>query len=335
MADRSWSARIDRFQQRHRWLGFPIGVVYKFFDDHGTYLAALITFYGFISLFPLLLLLASVLGFFLHDNPELQQRILDSTLRQFPLGSEVGEPQGLQGSATAVAIGIAGALYGALGVSHALQHAMNVVWAVPRHRRPNPFKVRIRGLLLMAAGAGAVLGAAVLSAVAASAASLSNEVNVGIAWLAAGAAVALNSAVFIVIFRIATARRLDWSEVGPGAVTAALILQLLQFGGRAYVDRVVIGTGAIYGVFAVVLGLLAWTYLVAVGVVLGAEINVVLSKRLYPRALLTPFTDDVDLTPADRFVYTEAARAQLAKGFESVEVRFDPPPTDPADPSAH
>ena len=74
--------------------------------------------------------------------------------------------------------------------------------------------------------------------------------------------------------------------------------------------------------FALVLGLLAWVFLVALGVVLGIELNVVRAKRLYPRALLTPFTDDVDLTPADRKAYAEAARAQRHKGFEDVDVTF-------------
>src|SRR5688572_866437 len=55
--------RFDRYQRRHPWAGYPIAVIYKFFDDQGTYLAALITFYGFLSLFPLLLLLSSILGF--------------------------------------------------------------------------------------------------------------------------------------------------------------------------------------------------------------------------------------------------------------------------------
>ena len=109
----------------------------------------------------------------------------------------------------------------------------------------------------------------------------------------------------------------------PGAITAAVFWQLLQLFGTAYVGNVVKGAGATYGVFALVLGLLAWIFLAAVGVVLSAEINVVRTKRLYPRSLMTPFTDNVDLTSADRNVYTDSARAQQAKGFQSVTVSFD------------
>src|SRR5437764_15151828 len=100
------TARLDRFQRRHTWLSFPLGVVYKFVDDQGGYLAALITYYGFLSFFPLLLLLSSVLGFVLARNPELQHRVVESTLSQFPvIGSQLSSPQGLHGSATAVAVG--------------------------------------------------------------------------------------------------------------------------------------------------------------------------------------------------------------------------------------
>ena len=124
---------LDGYQRRHRWAGFPVAVIYKFFEDQGPYLAALITFYGFLSLFPLLLLLASVLGFVLQDNGDLERRILDSALSQFPvIGDQLSDPVGLQGNRTAVVIGGLVALYGALGVAQALQNAMNVAWAVPR-----------------------------------------------------------------------------------------------------------------------------------------------------------------------------------------------------------
>ena len=80
-------------------LGFPLAVLYKFIDDQGIYLAALITYYGFLSLFPLLLLLASALGFALRNDEELRQQILDSTLSQFPvIGEQLRDPQGLQGA---------------------------------------------------------------------------------------------------------------------------------------------------------------------------------------------------------------------------------------------
>ena len=153
----SLTDRVDGWQRQHPCLGFPVAVVYKYFDDQGTYLAALMTYYGFLSLFPLLLLFASVLGFVLQGNPDLQREILSSTLSQFPIiGDELREPKGLQGSGVALVVGGVTALYGTLGVAQAMQNAMNVAWAVPRYRRPNPIKARLRSFLLIStAGAAA------------------------------------------------------------------------------------------------------------------------------------------------------------------------------------
>jgi membrane protein len=318
------SQHLDQLQRRHRWAGFPIAVIYKFVDDQGTYLAALITYYGFLSMFPMLLLLTSTLGFVLQGDPELQRQILDSTLSQFPvIGEQLGEPQGLRGSVGALITGGLVALYGALGVAQALQNAMNVAWAVPRNRRPNPIWSRLRSLLLIGVGGVAVLATTVLSALGSSANSFGADFGgLGTVLAIVGAAV-VNGAVFVMAFRISTSARTSLRDVVPGALVAALIWQLLQLFGTAYVGNIVKGSGAAYGAFAFVLGLLAWIFLAALGVVLGAEINVVHTRHLYPRALMTPFTDDVDLTIADQRSYTAAAQAQQFKGFQSVDVTYD------------
>ncbi|MCC6438093.1 MAG: YihY/virulence factor BrkB family protein [Acidimicrobiales bacterium] len=319
-------AWLDRFQRRHRWAAFPIGVLYKFFDDQGSYLAALITYYGFVSLFPLLLLLASILGFVLSGDPDLQNRILDSAIGQFPIvGTELGRPGGLQGNTAAVLVGAIVAIYGALGVAQALQHAMNTMWAVPRNRRPNPLLSRLRGLVLLGLGGLTVLATTVLNTLGSAAeAVFDTRLDRGVTLLAAVAAVVLNTAVFVVAFRLATARALEPGQVLRGAVLAALFWQLLQRFGKTYAERLLDDT-SLYGAFAFVLGLLAWLYLAALGVVLAAEVNVVRAKRLYPRALLTPFTDDVQLTPADETVYTDVATAQRLKGVQTIEVSFTDP----------
>lgn len=316
--------RVDRFQRRHRWAGFPVAVVYKFFEDQGHYLAALITFYGFLSLFPLLLLLASVLGFVLQGNSDLQQRILDSTLSQFPIiGDELSDPQGLQGSAAAVVVGGMVALYGALGVAQAFQNAVNVAWSVARNRRPNPLRARLRSLLLLGTAGITVLATTMLSVLGGGAGAKGAVITGWVTLLVTAGALVLNTAVFTVAFRIATVPRLKVREVAPGAFIAAIIWQLLQLFGTTYVANVVKDANNTYGVFALVLGLLAWIFLAALGVVLSVEINVVHTKRLYPRALLTPFTDNVDLTDADQRAYTDAATSQRYKGFESVDVTFE------------
>ena len=320
----SASDRLDAFQQRHRWASFPIAVVYKFSEDQGPYLAALITYYGFLALFPLLLLFASILGFVLQDNPDLQRRILDSTLSQFPIiGEELGDPRSLQGSGVALIVGGLVALYGALGVAQAIQNTMNVTWAVPRHRRPNPIRARLRSLLVIVIGGSAVMATTVLSALGSSAGEFGAELAGWTTVLVVLIAVAVNAGIFLLAFRVSTAHATAMRDLVPGAITAALVWQLLQLFGTAFVGSVVKDAGPTYGVFALVLGLLAWIYLGAVGVVVSAEINVVRAKHLYPRSLMTPFTDNVDLTRADKQAYTDAATAQQAKGFENVAVTFD------------
>jgi membrane protein len=317
--------RLDRYQRRHRWAGFPISVGYKFFDDQGNYLAALVTYYGLLSLFPLLLLLSSLLGFALQGDPNLQSQILSSTLSQFPvIGEQLRTTAGLQGSGLGVVIGVLGSLYGGLGVAQAMQNVMNVVWGVPRNRRPNPVLARVRSLLLLATAGVAIAGTTVLSALGASASAFgATGIGAGVRILLTLAAVVVNAGMFLLAFHIATAADLRWRDSVPGALGAAVAWQILQSFGAFIVGHVLKNATAVNGVFGLVLGLLAWLYIAAVVVVLCVEVNVVHTKHLWPRALMTPFTDEVDLTKGDRRIYSDSAKAQSAKGFENVDVTFD------------
>ncbi len=316
--------RLDGYQRRHRWLGLPIAVLYKFFDDQGVYLGVLVTHYAFLSIFPLLLLSSSILGFVLGGNAELQERILSSALRQFPvIGEQLGRPDGLRGSTGAIIVGAIGSTYGALGVSLAVQNAMNIAWAVPRNQRPNPFQLRVRGVRLLATVGLAFAGTTVLSA-------LSNRVGSfgwGLGLVAKVAfvvmAVALNAVTFSLVMRMATTRAVSLRQSAPGAIAAALVWQLLQFGGAVYIRLVIEDADTTNGVFALVLGLVAWLYVGSASLVLCAEINVVLVEHLHPRALLTPFSERVNLTEGDRAAYASYAGSQRHKDYENVAITFD------------
>ncbi|WP_040337189.1 YihY/virulence factor BrkB family protein [Candidatus Blastococcus massiliensis] len=321
--------RLDRLQRRHPAAGFPIAVVYKYVDDSGPFLAALITYYAFVSLFPLLLLATTILGTVLAGNPELQERLIDSALSQLPVvGDQLGEPQGLGGGTLGVVVGVLGALYGALGVAQAVQHTMNIAWTVPRNNRPNPILARGRSLVLLATAGLAVIGTTTLATLGAG---VAGSLGMAVRALILLASVLINAAVFTFAFRLATTRRLTVRDVLPGAVLAAVFWQVLQTFGVTFVSRVMDSASAVNGVFALVIGLLAFLYLAAVVGVLCVEINVVRVDRLYPRALLTPFTDAVDLTPGDRRSYTGKAKSERLKGFQNVHVTFDPPDSDPPD----
>ncbi|MDX6365253.1 MAG: hypothetical protein QOK30_329 [Nocardioidaceae bacterium] len=316
--------RLDAFQRAHRWAAFPLAVVYKFIDDQGSYLSALITYYAFLGLFPLLLLASSILGFLLHNDPHLQHQILNSALSQFPvIGDQLGSPGGLQGSSTAVVVGILGSLYGALGVANATQNAMNIAWGVPRNKRPNPIVGRLRSMLLLLTAGVGILATTLLSSLGSEVDAFDTQIGTWLQVIRSVAAILLNAGVFVLLYRLATTHPHSLKRAVPGALFAAITWQLLQLVGTAYVGHVIKHATVTNSVFALVLGLIAWIYLGAVIVVLGVEINVVKAHRLYPRALMTPFTDNVDLTAGDQRAYSDYAEATRSKDFEQVEVSFE------------
>src|SRR5215218_5375965 len=160
-------SRLDDWQREHPVLGIPIGIIYKFFDDQGGYLAAVVTHYAFIAILPLLLIASAVLGFVLQGDPGLEQRILSSALAQFPIvGDQLGRPEGIQGSTAAVVIGILAATYGAIGLGQAAQNSVNVVWAIPRNSRLNPVVSRLRSLVWLVLAGLALVVIAVLTSLA-------------------------------------------------------------------------------------------------------------------------------------------------------------------------
>lgn len=315
--------QVDAFQRKHKVLGFPLGVVYKFFDDQGNYLAALVTYYAFIALLPALLLATSILSFILQGNPELQAQILNSALGQYPIVDQIVREQSPQGNAWAIVIGVLGSLYGALGVAQALQNAMNVAWSVPRNKRPNPFIGRLRSLgLLTLAGLG-ILATTWVSTIGSRVDALDTNVAPWARFALICATVLVNACIFTLLFRMATTHEHSLRLALPGAVTTALLWQGLQYVGTIYVTDVVAHASSANRLLASFLGVMVYLYIGAVCVLLGVEVNVVKAHHLYPRALLTPFTDNVDLTEADRRAYADYAAAQRTKDFAHVDVSFE------------
>jgi membrane protein len=305
---------LDRRQQQTRGVRFVAALLKKYGDDQGGQLAALIAYYAFVSLFPLLLVLVTVLGFVLQGNPSERQKILDGTLGQFPIISDYLKLHSLNGSPTALAIGIVGSLLAGMGFTGAAQTAFNRIWHVPFKHRPNWIFSRLRGLGMLA-----LLGTmAVVSTVAAG---YVGSASHGAPAVVAGVLVAfvVNLALFLIAFKLLTATDLQWRDVLAGAIVAAVLWQLLQHLGGYYVDHELKKTSPLYGIFAVVLGLLAWLYLGAQLTIISAEINVVKKRRLYPRSF---FSDP--LLEADRRALTSSAETEERIQAENVDVSFDP-----------
>jgi membrane protein len=307
---------LDHRQQQSPVLGFVAAVLKKFSDDGASQLAALIAYYGFFALFPLLLVFVTVLGFVLQGNASAQNSVLHSTLSQFPIiGNQLqSNVHSLKGSGIALAIGLIFALLAGLGITGATQNAFNQVWYIPHKRRPNFVTWRLRGLGLLV-----VLG--ILGIISTAAAGVVTAQTTGAIEVVGGIVVALvlNLLLFFTAFRLLTSDEVDTRALIPGVIVGAVLWQILQHVGGYYVDHVIRHAKETSGLFAFVLGLLAWLYLGAQMTLLAAEINVVRARRLWPRSFSAP------LLEADRRALTSAAEVEERIDEQNVEVSFDEP----------
>jgi len=304
---------VDRTQRRHPWLSVPFAVVKRYGESDTGKLAATIAYYGFFSLFPLLLVLASIAGYVLQDRPDLQQRLLDSAFAQFPIvGTQIRENVGsIQGSGVAVGVGLALAIWAGLGGIRAAQSAMDTVWDVPRKRRPGAAKSIGLALITLVVLAGFILTAAVITFLAYSTGGLAGGV------IQILASLVLNIGFFTLGYRVLTTANVTWRQAAPGAVLSGIgWTALLALGGWIVSDRITSAT-QVYGTFAVVIGLLAWIYLGAQVALFGAVTNVVIASRLWPRSLRG------ELTNADRVALRRSAGQEERKQEESVDVTFE------------
>ena len=311
---------LDRFQQRHPVLGFPFAVRQKFAEDQGGYLAASVTYYAFFSIFPLLLVLVTLLGYALQGDPGLQHRVLDSALADFPvIGPQLRDNvHSLRGSAPALAVGIGVAVWAGTGVALAFENALDHIWGVPIRRRANPLLARVRALVWIAAIGGITLVGTVLGSASAFA-TYGPAVRVA----AVVVSLAINIVVFLAAFRVLTSHSPTWRDVLPGALVAAVAWEVLQAAGGYIVDRQLRHASSTYGVFAIVIGLLSWIYLAATVTLLSAEINVVRANRLWPRSF--SLLSEQPLTAGDEDALRQRADVEERRSDEEVSVTFDPP----------
>jgi membrane protein len=310
------TASADEIQRRHPVLAVPIAVFKKFGDDQGGHWAALIAYYGFFSLFPLLLAFTTILGFVLQDNEELQERILDSALSQFPIiGDTIRQEFGaLEGSLTALAVGIVGSLWAGMGVLLTLQTAMDELWDVPRRSRPNFLKGRLRAFLALFVFGAAIITSTVLAGLGTAGGSFGWALRV----LAIASTFLLNAVVIGSAFRYLTVAPIGWRDVVPGALLSSAAWMALLALGAWLVDRQLRDAEALYGFFGIVLGLLSWIYIGAQVMLLSAELNVVLARHLWPRSLQPP-----PLSEPDKQSLAAKAAEEAARPGERVDVDFE------------
>lgn len=307
---------VDRTQQRVGPAGFVFGVIKKFGDDRAGSLATLIAYYGFLSLFPLLLLLFTILSFVAVHNPGFAHEVEHSALDQFPVvGDKIGENIHVlhRDSALGLVIGLLWLIWGAQGAIQAAEYAMAEVWNVPGVVRPSFWTRLVRTLLMMA-----VLGVFVVASTAATA-FISFAGSHFLAKIGATAlTLVLNVALFVVAFRVLTPKTVESRLLVPGAVLGGVGWTVLQFLGAVIVDHTWRNASQVYGFFAVVLSLVAFIYLGAQMTLYVAELNVVKARRLWPRAIVQP-----PLTEADERVLRDIARQGQRRPEQHLRVVFE------------
>jgi membrane protein len=276
----------DRFQQRRPVLAFPIAVWSKFNDDRAGNLAALISYYGFAALFPLLLVLVTVLNIVLKNDAALRAKLLTSALSQYPvIGPQIKSSLGsISGTGLPLVVGIVLLLLGARGVAGAMQNALCEVWGIERKRRPGfPLSILWSMALIFTVGIGFVV-TTFLSGLAGGAGHVISGAGAYVG--AVVISLVLNIGVFWLSFRIATVRQVRWRDLRLGATIAAVSWQVLQVAGGYVISHQLHRASELYGTFGIVLGLLAWLFLQAEVTLYAVEVDVVRVRRLWPRSIL-------------------------------------------------
>ena len=310
--------RADDVQRRKPFLAFPLAVVKKFGEDRAGQLAALIAYYGFFSLFPLLLAFVTLSGI-VFEETNTQERLVDAALSQFPvIGEELrANVQALPDKGVALAVGVGGALWAGLAGIKAAQNAMDHVWDVPMKRQPSFPIALLRAVLMLLTLGVFVMFASFLGGVAAGTEDAPVMVRIG----GIGGTVVLNVLVFLVAYRVLTVEDVSWRDVIVGALFAGIAWTMLQAIGGYFIGHRLESARDTYGFFAVVIGLLTWIYLGAQVTLLGAEMNVVRARRLWPRALHPD-----RLMEADERALRDHARVEERREEETVEVQFGDDP---------
>ena len=309
-------ARLDALLRRTRPTAFAAAVWRKANDDHFGYLAVLLAAYAFLSAFPLLLVLATVLGIVLRDHPNVQNAVMHSALTDFPvIGTQLrANMHSLGDAGFGLGIGLIATAWGARGLATSTQFVFNTVWSVPYTQRPNFVARQARG--------AALLGVMVVDVTATGA--LSSVSGVGVAhglpvqWLGAIVSAAINALLFTLGFRLATAPRIPVRDFIRSACAAAVVWQGLLSLGTFLLDHALRHAEDLYGVFGLVLGLLAWLTVQARVMLLLLEADCVRARRLWPRTVVSD-----GLLPGDRAALDDLAHTQRRHRWMRIEVGYE------------
>jgi YihY family inner membrane protein len=308
--------KVDATQQHFTPTAFVFGVVKKYGDDNGGVLVSNLAYSSFVSLFPLLLVLTTILGLIASVDRSFRASAVKHTVaNQIPLiGNTLTENvnQLHRASVIGLIVGLIVMTWGAAGLAQAGLFTMEQVWNLPGPARPGYVQRLGRALLFLCLLGGGVV-------VSTGLASLTNYRHDGLALKIPLVVVtaAFNFGMYLGAFRALTPKGVPTRSLLPGAITGGILWTALQVLGT-YLVHHFLHSASVYGVFATVLGLLAWIYLAVEVTVYCAEINVVLNRRLWPRAIVQP-----PLTEADRASMALQALQNQRRPEQHIEVTFD------------
>lgn len=272
--------KFDKYQIKHPVFGFPLAVMKKYGNDSAGSQAASMSYYAFMSLFPILLIVFSLVGVVASNNVGLQDRIIDAVLHYFPiLGQQLrSNIQGFHHRGYSMAIALLVLLYGSLGFGNSLQNTSNNLWGIKKSDRPNFINRTTRSVcLIVFGGLGIVLTTIILS--------FANNIDKSLVlrMLVVVLALLLNMGVFMIVFRIATVKQIKTRQLVAGAFAAAIFWQILQAIGGLLILHQLKRSSELYGIFALVLGLMFWIYIQINFTLYAIELNTVKSKKLWPK----------------------------------------------------
>lgn len=287
--------RLDAYQRKRKKTSFLFATVKKYAEDEAGYQAALLSYYAFLSMFPLLLVLTTFVKITLDNDSELRRSIIHGATQYFPtMGNDLqNSVHSMSGAGIALFVGILFTLYGARGVADVFRGTVNHVWEVPYVKRAGFPWSMLRSFRIIVVGGTGLLLAPIISGYAAAAG------HGPLFWLASGAITLLILfGVFIYVIHASLPSKTTLYNMWPSALMAAVGLVILQSLGSLLVTKQLKHLDSLYGTFALVLGLLFWLYLQAQVIVYALEAGTVKALNLYPRSILSG-----KHTPADGAAY--------------------------------
>ena len=305
--------RIDNFQRRHIIPSFIYAVIKKYNQDNGGYQCAIITYYGFLALFPLLMILTTVSDLLLKNNSVLRKKIINNTIHYFPIiGNQL---QNSIHSSTETGIVLIISLlitfYGSRGVASTFSYSLNTLWYTPLFKQASFLKNTIRNFsIIVIGGISLLLGPIVIGYMTIMGSNIFIKIiivllNLLLLWLT-----------IIILFKLAIAGHKRIHQVIIGAAVTAVSLEVLQVLGSVVMVHELKQLSSIYGTFSLVVGLLFWIYLQVKIILFAVEIDVIREYHLFPRSL------SGSLTTADRMVFIKQTKANEQNLSDRIIVKF-------------